>query len=88
MKDAGFKQDALYLIRPDSHLALATDMQWLPVLNMYLEAIVKGCLKQNEVETLKEARGINPWWNHSSSLLSLKNEKFTDICSYSICKNE
>ena len=37
MKDAGFKQDALYLILPDSHVALATDKQWLPVLNMYLE---------------------------------------------------
>jgi len=38
MKDAGFKQDALYLIRPDGHVALATDKQWLRVLNMYLES--------------------------------------------------
>ncbi|MFK8794891.1 FAD-dependent monooxygenase [Planococcus plakortidis] len=38
MKDAGFKQDALYLIRPDGHVALATDGQWLRVLNMYLES--------------------------------------------------
>ncbi|WP_341960069.1 FAD-dependent monooxygenase [Planococcus maritimus] len=38
MKDAGFKQDAMYLIRPDGHVALATDGQWLRVLNMYLDA--------------------------------------------------
>ncbi|WP_404336614.1 FAD-dependent monooxygenase [Planococcus rifietoensis] len=38
MKDAGFKQDALYLIRPDGHVALATDKQWLRVLKMYLES--------------------------------------------------
>ncbi len=38
MKDAGFKQYVLYLIRLDDHVALATDKQWLRVLNMYLEA--------------------------------------------------
>ncbi|ANU11961.1 hypothetical protein BBH88_17730 [Planococcus antarcticus DSM 14505] len=38
MQDAGFKQDALYLIRPDGHVALATEKQWLRVLKMYLEA--------------------------------------------------
>ena len=38
MKDAGFKQDALYLIRPDGTLALAADKRWLCVLNMYLDA--------------------------------------------------
>lgn len=38
MKDAVFKQDALYLIRPDGHVALATDKQGVRVLNMYLEA--------------------------------------------------
>ena len=37
MKDAGFKQDALYLIRTDEHVALTTDKQWLRVLTMYLE---------------------------------------------------
>ncbi|MBT2582965.1 FAD-dependent monooxygenase [Planococcus sp. ISL-109] len=37
MHDAGFKQDALYLIRPDGHVALATERQWLRVLKMYLE---------------------------------------------------
>lgn len=37
MKDAGFKQDALYLIRPDVYVTLATDKQWLHVLDMYLE---------------------------------------------------
>lgn len=38
MKDVGFMQDALHLIRPDGHVALAPDKQWLRVLNMYLEA--------------------------------------------------
>ena len=38
MQDAGFKQDALYLIRPDCHVALATDQQWLRVLKLYLVA--------------------------------------------------
>ena len=38
MKDAGFKQDALYLIRPDGHVGLATEKQWVRVLKMYLEA--------------------------------------------------
>ncbi|MBD8016140.1 FAD-dependent monooxygenase [Planococcus wigleyi] len=37
MKDAGFKQDALYLIRPDGHVGLATEKQWLRVLKLYLE---------------------------------------------------
>lgn len=37
MKDAGFKQDALYLIRPDGHVGLATEKQWLRVLKAYLE---------------------------------------------------
>lgn len=39
MKDAGFKQDALYLTRPDGHVVLATDKQLLRVLTMYLEAV-------------------------------------------------
>ncbi|MEZ0481154.1 FAD-dependent monooxygenase [Planococcus sp. SSTMD024] len=38
MKNAGFKRDALYLIRPDGHVALATEGQWLRVLKMYLES--------------------------------------------------
>ncbi|TAA72993.1 FAD-dependent oxidoreductase [Planococcus salinarum] len=38
MKDAGFKQDALYLIRPDGHVGLASEKQWLRVLKAYLEA--------------------------------------------------
>ncbi|MCM3611705.1 FAD-dependent monooxygenase [Planococcus sp. MERTA32b] len=37
MKDAGFKQDALYLIRPDGHVGLATEKQWLRVLKAYLD---------------------------------------------------
>ena len=37
MKDAGFKQDALYLIRPDGHVGLASEKQWLRVLKAYLE---------------------------------------------------
>ncbi|WP_345740337.1 FAD-dependent oxidoreductase [Planomicrobium okeanokoites] len=37
MKDAGFKQDALYLIRPDGHVGLAVEKQWLRVLKAYLE---------------------------------------------------
>ena len=38
MKDAGFKQDALYLIRPDGHVGLASEKQWVDVLKTYLEA--------------------------------------------------
>ncbi|MDN3451439.1 hypothetical protein QMA09_14665 [Planococcus sp. APC 3906] len=38
MKDAGFKQDALYLIRPDGHVGLASEKQWVRVLKAYLEA--------------------------------------------------
>lgn len=38
MKDAGFKQDSLYLIRPDGHVGLASEKQWLRVLKAYLEA--------------------------------------------------
>ena len=37
MTDAGFKQDALYLIRLDGDLVLATDKQWPLMLKMYLE---------------------------------------------------
>jgi len=37
MKDAGFKQNALYLIRPDEHVVLTTDKQWLRVSNVHLE---------------------------------------------------
>ena len=42
MRDAGFKQDALYLIRLDGDAALATDKQWLRVLKMYLESFGIG----------------------------------------------
>lgn len=38
MKDSGFKQDALYLIRPDGHVGLVSEKQWLRVLKAYLEA--------------------------------------------------
>ena len=38
MQDAGFKQDALYLIRPDGHVALASDKQSVDELNTYLES--------------------------------------------------
>ncbi|MDE4084538.1 hypothetical protein PO902_05685 [Planococcus maritimus] len=38
MKPAGFEQDALYLIRPDGHVALTINKQWLSVLNTYFEA--------------------------------------------------
>lgn len=38
MHEAGFKQDALYLVRPDGHVALASEKQWVRVLKTYLEA--------------------------------------------------
>lgn len=37
MKKAGFKQDALYFIRPDGHVALAHTTQDLAVLQAYLD---------------------------------------------------
>lgn len=71
MKDAGFKQDALYLIRADGHIALAADKQWRGVLNKYFEAFGAG-----ETDIVKQARGIKTKGDHSSSPLVFKAREF------------
>ena len=60
MKNAGFKQDALYLIRPDGHVALANDKQAVDELKTELEAFGLWLLGWSEAEIGKEARGMNP----------------------------
>ncbi|AUD13092.1 hypothetical protein CW734_04595 [Planococcus sp. MB-3u-03] len=60
MHDARFKQDAIYLIRPVGHVALAPVKQWLRLLNMYLETFSIVAFEWSEIEIIKETREMNP----------------------------
>jgi hypothetical protein len=40
MEDAGLRRDALYLVRPDGHVALASGDQSVSRLTTYLDAWV------------------------------------------------
>ncbi|ANU16310.1 hypothetical protein BBI11_04225 [Planococcus maritimus] len=55
MKDSGFMQDALDLIRSDGHAALATNEKWLRALKMYLEDFRLWLLERSEERIVKEA---------------------------------